>query len=110
MNRNKQRAVLAASFVLTTSSLASLLACGSSRKEPEYTHNPPMPTVMKNPPEPVATDSASAAPTGTLRPAPAGMKVIKGADGTCYADPDSGPCDPNETCNPPAPFQVQCPQ
>ena len=109
MQRSRNRAALAASFVVTGSALFVACASDPQPKTPEYTHNPPMPHTAEPPPS--ATSSATTTSDANLKPAPAtGGKVSKMPDGSCVwmADVD---CPPPEvaTCNPPPPMPVKCP-
>ncbi len=66
--------------------------------------NPPPPARTVNPPEPRATDE---------RGVPLDLRadeVFKDDDGTCFYEQDVDcPEDPEISCNPPAPIEVDCP-
>jgi len=71
---------------------------------PEMTVNPP-------PPEREPGMTVNPPPPGrTLPQAPAsGGKVHVKEDGTCWWFADPPECPPNVACNPPRPYEVQCP-
>jgi hypothetical protein len=114
MHRKKQRAFLAASFVVTTT---ALVACaGTSTPDPQFTHNPPMPTnsatVPQLPNSNPPMGGPTVAPTSTTAPLPQAPdgNVEKMADGRCWWEPPPMKCKPGVKCNPPSGFEVECPK
>ena len=72
--------------------------------QPAPTEPQPQPTVVTNPPPP-PTEPTTAKP----QPPASGGKVVARADGTCWWQPDMPSCPPNVACNPPRPYEVECP-
>src|SRR5689334_12538457 len=116
---SRRRRVLAAPFVLTAALSGGCYVQPDpqpQQPQPGYGQQPPpaqpaptepqpQPPVVTNPPPPPPTEPTTARP----QPPASGGKVVTRADGTCWWQPDMPSCPPNVACNPPRPYEVECP-